>query len=99
MRGKQGSGPRGWGSGPHHVAASCAAVAFLPLHPLREAARLQGLRNLQGVVGLAAPPSRTTVIASVGGEGKRAPDSAVAAFRLGKSAAAGRSGLPQRLLL
>lgn len=46
----------------HHVAASCAAVAFLPLHPLREAARLKGLRSPRAVVGassLAAAPVTT----------------------------------------
>lgn len=45
------------------MAASCTAIAFLPLHPLREAARLKDLRNLQVVVGassLAALPLVTT---------------------------------------
>jgi hypothetical protein len=61
--GKGGSGPRAWGSGPHHVAVSRTAITSLPLRPLPKAACLRGLQNPRAVVSassLAAPPLVTT---------------------------------------
>jgi hypothetical protein len=40
---KGGSGPRAWGSGPHHVAVSRTAITSLPLRPLPKSRMPQGL--------------------------------------------------------
>lgn len=69
IRGKRGSKASARGSGPHHVAGSRTAIAFLPIHPPWEAARLQGLRTPWAVVGassLAALPLVTTRARSCG---------------------------------
>lgn len=77
------------GSGPRHVAASRTAIAFLPIHPPREAARLKGWRTPWAAVGASSLAALPLVTTRARWRGKRW-------WSLGRTTAVARTGSQER---